>query len=96
LVNEQGQEAWTDLSSGKTQLFPFGARIVSLPNDSWVHNAQQTAQITNMTNPMAMVVDELRALKQSLLSESRNLVLNFANDPRPDLTAYRVAREMLR
>lgn len=96
LVNEQGQEAWTDLSTGQTQLFPFGARIVSLPNDAWVHNAQQTAHISNLTNPMAMVVDELRSLKQSLLSESRNLVLNFANDPRPDLTAYRVAREMLR
>jgi hypothetical protein len=42
LVNEEGQEAYTNYSTGETSLIPAGQRVVTFPSDGFVHNADDT------------------------------------------------------
>jgi hypothetical protein len=110
IVNEQGQEAATNLRTGETTLLPYGERQVIFGDTSYVHNAYDTRQMLAANSQSIVdrgVVDSIQNYPVlEALGKIHDLIAgresklentnNFYNEPRPDQRVYEVARAMMR
>ncbi len=111
IVNEQGQEAATNLRTGETTLLPYGERQVIFGDTSYVHNAYDTRQMLAANSPSIVgdrgVVDSIQNYPVlEALGKIHDLIAgreaklentnNFYNEPRPDQRVYELTRAMMR
>ena len=90
-VNEQGQEAVTNLRTGETMLLPSGERQVIFGDTSYVHNASETRQMMALNNtPIAMQSDSV----VMALGRLYDLIAN--REAKLDSRVYDVTRAMIR
>lgn len=107
IVNEQGQEAATNLRTGETMLLPYGERQVIFGDTTYVHNASDTRQMLTSTQAIAdrnneiqnyPVLEALGKIHDLIASREAKLAVtnNFTNEARPDQRVYEVTRAMIR
>jgi hypothetical protein len=108
-VNEQGQEAATNLRTGETTLLPYGERQVVFGDTSYVHNAYDTRQMLAANSQSIVdrnadtiqnypVLQALGKIHDLIAGRDTKLAVtnNFTNEPSPDQRVYEVARAMMR
>lgn len=102
IVNEAGTESFT--AGNVTQTIPGGTQIVRFSESGRVNSAPQTRRILEQIPPLASAAglnpDTLAKAIVGAMAGNRNqgdlaVNNNFYNDPRPDYTAYRVARQLM-
>jgi len=111
IVNEQGQEAATNLRTGETTLLPYGERQVIFGDTSYVHNAYDTRQMLAANSPSIVgdrgavdaiqnypVLEALGKIHDLIAGREAKLAVtnNFTNEPRPDQRVYELTRAMMR
>jgi hypothetical protein len=111
IVNEQGQEAATNLRTGETTLLPYGERQVIFGDTSYVHNAYDTRQMLAANSPSIVgdrgvadsiqnypVLEALGKIHDLIAGREAKLenTNNFYNEPRPDQRVYELTRAMMR
>jgi hypothetical protein len=107
-VNEQGQEAVTNLKTGQTSLLPSGQRQVIFGDTSYIHNAIETRNMLATSNKEvtqsrqsvdtgvnnSAVVDALNRL-HGLIATREPVIkatTNFYNEPQPSHQVYETLR----
>jgi hypothetical protein len=107
-VNEQGQEAVTNLKTGQTSLLPSGQRQVIFGDTSYIHNAIETRNMLATSNKEmtqsrqaidtgvnnSAVVDALNRL-HGLIAAREPVIkatTNFYNEPQPSHQVYETLR----
>ena len=106
-VNEQGQEAATNLRTGETSLLPYGERQVIFGDTTYVHNASDTRQMLTSTQAIAdrnneiqnyPVLEALGKIHDLIAGREAKLAVtnNFTNEARPDQRVYELTRAMIR
>lgn len=110
-VNEQGQEAATNLRTGETSLLPYGERQVIFGDTTYVHNASDTRQLLTANTSAAqaiadrnvepqnnLVLDALGRIHDLIAGREAKLAVtnNFTNEARPDQRVYELTRAMIR
>ena len=111
-VNEQGQEAATNLRTGETTLLPYGERQVIFGDTTYVHNANDTRQMLTANTSAAqsiadrnveqpqnnLVLDALGKIHDLIAGREAKLAVtnNFTNEAQPDRRVYEVTRAIMR
>ncbi len=111
IVNEQGQEAATNLRTGETMLLPYGERQVIFGDTTYVHNASETRQLLTANTSAAQVIanrnneiqnypvlEALGKIHDLIAGREAKLAVtnNFTNEARPDQRVYELTRAMIR